>query len=248
MGTTSVGVRASEELASFYAETGLAGRVGYGANPAVLLVDMQVQWNDPSRRLGADMGPALEAIGTLVDAAREHDVPVVYVWSAWSADGSDTGRWSAKIPALSDIELGSDGADIHPRVAPHPGDRLVLKKGPSGFFNTPLEDVLHELGIDTLLIAGASTSGCIRATTIDALQYGFRAIVAPEVVGDRAVSPHEANLLDIDAKYADVVPLTDVLGYIDRLPDDLPARRAAADPPRKTPAGGAETFGAEVGA
>jgi maleamate amidohydrolase len=242
----NVGVQANEELGSFYVKTGLAGRVGYGAHPAVLLVDMQVQWNKPERRLGSDMGPLLEAAGALVDTAREHDVPIVYVWSCWEADGSDSGRWIQKIPALGEVEPGSDGAQIHPRVQPHPGDALVLKKGPSGFFNTPLEGVLHDLGVDTLLIAGASTSGCIRATAIDALQYGFRAILPHEAIGDRAASPHEANLLDIDAKYGDVVELDEVLAYVEGLPEDVEARRAAAEPPRKTPPGAYEVFAATV--
>jgi maleamate amidohydrolase len=242
----NVGVQASEELGAFYVRTGLAGRVGYGTHPAVLLVDMQVQWNKPERRLGSNMGTLLEAAGTLVDAARERDVPIVYVWSCWEADGSDSGRWIAKIPALGEVEPGSDGAEIHPRVQPQPGDPLVLKKGPSGFFNTPLEGVLHELGVDTLLIVGASTSGCIRATAIDALQYGFRAILPHEAIGDRASGPHAANLLDIDAKYGDVVELEEVLAYVAGLPDDVAARRAAADPPRKTPAGSVEVYGAAV--
>jgi nicotinamidase-related amidase len=194
---------------------------------------VQVQWNDPNRRLGADMGPAVEAIGTLVDAAREHRIPLVYVWSAWSADGSDAGRWLSKIPALTDVTLESDGSEIHPRVAPQAGDHLVLKKGPSGFFNTPLDDVLRELQVDTVLLAGATTSGCIRATAIDCLQYGYRTIVASETVGDRAEGAHKANLVDIHAKYADVVPLKEVLTYLRRLPPTVEQRRATAEPPRK---------------
>jgi nicotinamidase-related amidase len=229
-------LEADPEISGFYESTGLMGRVGFGHNPAVLLIDMQVQWNDPNRRLGADMGPALDAIGELVDTARETAVPVVYVWSAWEADGSDAGRWVEKIPALVDIAPGTDGAEIHPRVTPRTGDPLVMKKGPSGFFNTPLDEVLHDLEVDTLLVAGASTSGCVRATTIDCLQYGYRTIVAADVVGDRALAPHEANLLDIDAKYADVTDLAKVLDYMRSLPAPE-SRREAAEPPRKTPAG-----------
>jgi maleamate amidohydrolase len=223
--------------------TGLSGRVGFGRHPAVLLIDVQVQWNDPNRRLGADMGSTVEAIGTLVDAAREHQIPLVYVWSAWSPDGSDAGRWVSKIPALTGVTLESDGTDIHPRVAPRAGDHMVLKKGPSGFFNTPLDDVLRELQVDTLLLAGASTSGCIRATAIDCLQYGYRTIVASETVGDRAEGPHKANLVDIDAKYADVVSLKEVLTYLRRLPPTVEQRRATAEPPRRIPQGESSVFG-----
>jgi reactive intermediate/imine deaminase len=242
---TTTGAQPGSELGRFYRATGLAGRVGFGSHPAVLLVDMQVHWNDPQRRLGADMGPAVDAIGELVDTARARDVPVVYVWSAWRADGGDAGRWIEKIPALSDITPDSDGARIHPRVAPRVGDPLVLKKGPSGFFHTPLDAVLRGLGVDTLLLAGASTSGCIRATAIDGLQHGYRTIVAADVVGDRAQGPHEANLLDIDAKYADVVPLGEVLDYLGRLAPEIGVRRAAADAPRPIPAGSLVTCGGD---
>ena len=120
---------------------------------------------------------------------------------------------------------------------------MVLKKGPSGFFNTPLDDVLRELQVDTLLLAGASTSGCIRATAIDCLQYGYRTIVASETVGDRAEGPHKANLVDIDAKYADVVSLKEVLTYLRRLPPTVEQRRATAEPPRRIPQGESSVFG-----
>lgn len=242
---TTLGVDADSEIGAFYEQTGLAGRVGVGKNPAVLLIDMQVQWNDPDRRLGADMGPALDSIGQLVDRAREYDVPVVYVSSAWEPDGSDAGIWTSKIPALTDIAIGSDGAEIHPRVTPQPGDHLVMKKGPSGFFNTPLDGVLRELGVDTILLAGASTSGCVRASAIDCMQHGYRTLVAAEAVGDRALAPHEANLLDIDAKYADVVTLDAVLAYMASLPS-VEERRIAAAAPRPTPAGGHTVFGTEA--
>jgi maleamate amidohydrolase len=148
----------------------------------------------------------------------------------------------SKIPALTDVTPDSDGSDIHPRVAPQAGDHMVMKKGPSGFFNTPLDDVLRQLQVDTLLLAGASTSGCIRATAIDCLQYGYRTIVASDAVGDRAEGPHTANLVDIDAKYADVMPLEEVLAYLRRLPPTVEQRRATAEPPRKIPPGESSVF------
>jgi nicotinamidase-related amidase len=124
-----------------------------------------------------------------------------------------------------------------------PGDRLVLKKGPSGFFNTPLDEVLRHLQVDTVLLAGATTSGCIRATAIDCLQYGYRTIVACETVGDRAEGPHEANLVDTDAKYADVVSLKEVLTYLRRLPPAVEQRRVNAEPPRRIHRGESSVFG-----
>jgi nicotinamidase-related amidase len=232
--------QAAPDLTQFYAETGLAGRVGFGANPAVVVIDMQVGWNDPARRLGADMTPAIEACEELLAAARAKEVPAVYVWSCW--DDEDAGYWQSKIPALSELTPDSDGVAIHPRVAPRPGDAIVLKKGPSGFFKTPLAEVLAEARVDTVLLVGASTSGCVRATAIDSLSHGYRTILPAEAVGDRAEAPHLANLLDIDAKYGDVVELAEVLDYLNGLPADVEERRAASGAPRPVAMGSRKTW------
>lgn len=241
----AVGVQTNPELSDFYQQTGLAGRAGLGDHPAVVLVDMQAGWYDPERRLGADMDSSLAAAVELVTAARAANVAVVYVWSAWNAGAQDSGRWVDKIPALAELTLGTDGTEIHPAVAPQSGDPMILKKGPSGFFNTPLVEVLDELGVDTVLLAGASTSGCIRATSIDSMSNGFRTVLPAEAVGDRRPAPHEANLFDIDAKYGDVVPLRAVLEYLAALERDPEARRRAAEPRTPTAAGALSHFAAE---
>lgn len=238
-----VGMKKSQsEIYARYQDRGIGGRTGFGKNPAVVLVDMLASFYDESRNLGADMEESLEAASTLVTAARGKNVPIVYVWSAWDQGARNSGRWVEKIPSLTELTLGSPGIEIHPKIAPEDGDTMVLKKGPSAFFNTPLYEALTNIQIDTVLLCGASTSGCIRATAIDSLSHGFRTVVPAEAVGDRAAQPHLANLFDIDAKYADVVPLEAVLTHFGELRPDFARRRAEAEEPRMVGRGTAEVW------
>jgi nicotinamidase-related amidase len=123
-----------------------------------------------------------------------------------------------KVPALAALQLGGPWAEIDPRLGRRDDETVLVKKGASGFFGTNLVSVLVSQGVDSVILCGATTSGCIRATAIDLLQYGFPTIVPRECVGDRAQAPHEANLFDIQAKYADVVGLEDALAYVERVP------------------------------
>jgi nicotinamidase-related amidase len=238
----------SAALGAVYRERGLGGRVGFGQSPAVVIVDMQAGFNDVTCPLGADMSASLDAVAELLAAAREKEVPAVYVWSAWNEAAEDSGRWREKIAGLAAIALGSPNAEIASQIAPRAGDTLVLKKGPSGFFNTPLDDVLREARIDTVILTGASTSGCIRATAIDSLSHGYRTVLPAEAVGDRAEDPHRSNLFDIDAKYGDVLPLETVLHYLGELEPEPERRRAAADTPPRVPRGEATVCGTAVSA
>jgi maleamate amidohydrolase len=207
------------DVQQFYSERGIGARVGFGNAPCLLIVDMQVVFNDPASRLGADMSEGLEAIGDLLELAREKGVMVVYIQTAWEKDLRDAGVWAKKIPSLADVELGSPGAEIHPRIAPIEGEHVVIKKGPSGFFGTHLAALLVSKGIDTVILTGASTSGCVRATVVDSMSNGFRTIVPIEAVGDRAEGPHWSSLFDIGAKYADVIPIAEVKSYLENLSD-----------------------------
>ena len=119
------------------------------------------------------------------------------------------------MPSLGDLQVGGRWVEIDPRLAPREDETIVLKKGASAFFGTNLAAILVSQGIDSVVLCGATTSGCVRATAIDLLQYGFPAMVPRECVGDRAQAPHEANLFDIHAKYADVVSLEDALAYVE---------------------------------
>ena len=135
----------------------------------------------------------------------------------------DGGLWLQKVPSLGDLQIGGRWVEIDPRLEPREDETIVLKKGASAFFGTNLPAILVSQGVDSVILCGATTSGCIRATAIDLLQYGYPTLVPRECVGDRAQAPHEANLFDINAKYADVVPLDDVLEYVASVPGTVGA-------------------------
>lgn len=202
----------TEEL---YRARGFDTRVGYGARPAVLVIDMARAFCDPSYKVGCDQTPTVEAIARLLVVARAASIPVYYTTIAYRPDGQDGGVFVKKIPALLELQLDDPAAtQIDPRIAPAEGEVVIEKKYPSAFFGTSLGSMLVARGVDTLILSGCSTSGCIRATAIDAVSYGYRVIVPEEAVSDRAPGPHYANLFDINAKYGDVVPLAEVLEHL----------------------------------
>ena len=199
----------------FYRARGFGTRVGYGERPALLVIDMARAFCDPSFKVGCDQTPTVEAIAQLLSAARAGAVPVYYTTIAYLPDGQDGGVFVRKIPSLLDLQLDDPAAtEIDPRIAPAEGEVVVEKKYPSAFFGTSLASMLVSRGLDTLILSGCSTSGCIRATAIDAVSHGYRVIVPEEAVSDRAPGPHYANLFDINAKYGDVVPLAEVLDHL----------------------------------
>lgn len=200
-----------------YEERGIGNRVGFGSRPAVLVIDMSVAFNDPAYRVGADQTEAVNAIATLLQEARPRSVPVIFFTTAYQSDGLDGGMFGRKIPALLDLRVGDPGVEIDPRLAPATGEAVITKKFSSAFFQTHLPSLLVALGVDTVILTGCSTSGCVRATAVDAVSYGYRVIVPLECVSDRAEGPHYANLFDIDSKYGDVVPLAEVLARLSGL-------------------------------
>ncbi len=186
---------------------------------------------DPSFQVGADQTGAVEAIARLLVPARTQGVPVCFTTVAYRPDGRDGGRFVEKIPALRELLVDAPAAtEIDPRIAPVDGELVLVKKYPSAFFHTHLVSLLIADRIDTVIITGCSTSGCIRATAVDAISYGFRVAVPEEAVSDRWQGPHEASLFDIDAKYGDVLPLSEVVDYLERLPAPLGPRRTTGDP------------------
>jgi nicotinamidase-related amidase len=140
---------------------------------------------------------------------------VIFTTIGYEPSLKDGGLWLQKVPSLGDLQIGGRWVEIDPRLEPRTDETIVLKKGASAFFGTNLPAILVSQSVDSVILCGATTSGCIRATAIDLLQYGYPTLVPRECVGDRAQAPHEANLFDIDAKYADVVPLDDVLDYVE---------------------------------
>jgi nicotinamidase-related amidase len=209
----------SDEAAKeVYEKAGLGQAVTRGERPAVVVIDFTCGFTDPECTLGADMTAEVEATRRLLDAARVKGVPIVYTTIGFEKSGKDGGLWLQKVPALGDLELGGRWVDVDPRLDRRDDEPIVVKKGASGFFGTNLASILVSQGVDTVILCGATTSGCVRATAIDLLQYGWPTLVPRECVGDRAQAPHEANLFDIQAKYADVVPLEDALDYVASVP------------------------------
>jgi len=188
--------------------------VGMGERPALLVIDLINAFTDPSSNLGADVDDVLEQTERLLEAFRERDLPRYFTTVAFEESYGDAGMFVEKVPALKELRLGTDRVEVDDRIEPIDDERVILKKYASAFFGTDLQSELTTNRVDTLVIAGVTTSGCVRATAVDSLQHGYRTIVPADAVGDRAEGPHRANLLDIDAKYGDVVQTDAVLEEI----------------------------------
>jgi nicotinamidase-related amidase len=207
-----------EDARRIYEESGLGASVTLGTRPGVLVVDFSRGFTDPECALGSDLTPQVDATRRVLEAARAKGLPVVFTTIGFDASLKDGGLWMQKVPTLAALQMGGKWVEIDPRLEPREDETVIVKKGASGFFGTNLATVLVTQGVDTVVLCGATTSGCIRATAIDLLQYGWPTLVPRECVGDRAQAPHDANLFDIDAKYADVVSVEEALGYLESVP------------------------------
>ncbi|MGI9408518.1 MAG: isochorismatase family protein [Hyphomicrobiaceae bacterium] len=191
---------------------------GYGSRPAVLVIDfIRAYTTVGAPFFGQGVVDAVAHSRPLLEAARKAQVPVIYTKVLYHPSGIDGGLFVKKVPALRMLVEGEPLAEIDPSIPPEPEDLVIIKNYPSPFFGTSLNSTLMGLGIDTLILIGCSTSGCVRAGAIDAVQYGYRVVVPRECVGDRHDGPHDANLFDINAKYGDVVSTEDVIGYLDTI-------------------------------
>jgi nicotinamidase-related amidase len=197
-----------------YERKGFASRSGYGRRPALVVVDFINGFTDPTTPLGGDFAWEINATRRLLEAFRGAKLPVFYTTVAYAEDMHDAGVFVKKVPALAILQKGSRLIEVDQRIEPLAGEKVLTKKYASAFFGTSLDVDLRLLGVDTVILAGCTTSGCIRASAIDSLQYGYHTIVVRQAVGDRAAGPHEANLFDIDAKCGDVVDMTDALDYL----------------------------------
>jgi maleamate amidohydrolase len=204
-----------EQARRIYTAARLGMSVGRGSRPAILVVDFSCGFTDPSCTLGSDLTPQVHATRRLLDRARANRVPVIFTTVGYEPGLKDAGLWPRKAPALAQLQLGGPWVRIDPRLEPRADETIVLKKGVSAFFGTNLAAILLAQKIDSVVLCGATTSGCVRATAVDLLQYGYPTLVPRECVGDRAPGPHEANLFDIHSKYADVVSLEEALEYVD---------------------------------
>lgn len=202
-------------------------RIGFGRKPALLVIDFMKAYTTPGAPLFAQgVVEAVARTPELLAAARQAGMPVIHTNILYRAPNCvDGGVWIRKAPVMAALVPGNPLAEFCDGVEPLPGELVVTKQYASAFFGTSLAPMLHADGIDTVVLAGCSTSGCIRASAVDAVQHGFRTIVVRDCVGDRHPGPHEANLFDIDAKYGDVIGLKEALDEIRR------ARRTAAFEP-----------------
>ena len=200
-----------------YQGRGFQRRVGYGSRPALVHIDLANAWTRPGHAFSCDgMATIIPAVQALNEAARPKGIPIVYTTTAYAVTegpSSDMGLWHHKIP-VEVLQLGTDAVAIDERIAPEPGEHVIVKKHASAFFGTHLANMLRAAGVDTVIITGVTMAGCVRHTTEDAIGYGFRPIVVRECVGDRVAGVVEWNLFDIDAKFGDVEPLETVLDYL----------------------------------
>jgi maleamate amidohydrolase len=203
----------------FYETAGFQGRVGFGQRPAVLVIDLAKAWVDPSQTLGSDLSGVVQQTTRILKVAREAGVPVAFTTMAFEDGLADLPRvLLAKTPHLAELTRNSDLIALHEDLQRDPRrEPLIVKPRASAFFATNLLTILNDWRVDTCIIVGCSTSGCIRATAESSINYGFHTIVPREAVGDRSASAHEANLFDIDARYGDIVGVDEVLDYIKTL-------------------------------
>ncbi len=200
-----------------YQGRGFQRRIGFGERPALIHIDLANAWTRPGNPFTCDgMDVIIPGVQQLNVAAREKGIPIVYTTTAYAVTegpNSDMGLWHHKIP-VEVLQLGTEAVAIDERIAPEPGEHVIVKKHASAFFGTHLANTLKAAGVDTVIITGVTMAGCVRHTTEDAIGYGFRPIVVRECVGDRVAGVTEWNLFDIDAKFGDVEPLETVLGYL----------------------------------
>jgi maleamate amidohydrolase len=205
----------AEDRQATYERASMDTRVGYGERPALLVVDLQRGFTDPANPLGGDLSAIVERTNRLLEAAHGSEVPVVLTRIVTTHEaGSDYGIWQEKIPRLDTLTAGSTWVELDERLDLAAEDHVLDKRQASAFHGTELSSMLVAWGVDTLVVAGCTTSGCVRASVVDACAHGYRAIVAEAAVGDRARGPHEANLFDMNAKYGDVRPVEEVVTYL----------------------------------
>jgi maleamate amidohydrolase len=200
------------------------GTIEPGERPAVLVVDLQYAFTDPDFPMGGSelVERAVENTARLLETARSAGVPVYQTVVAWRDDGSDIGLWPIKLPRLREVTLDSRWGQVDDRVWDD-SDVLLVKKWPSFFHGTPLFSLLTAAQRDTVIVTGCMTSGCVRATTVDAFSYGFRTLVPEDCVGDQGREGHESNLRDVHRRYAEVTTADEVIAYLGRVREGVPA-------------------------
>ncbi|WCB94915.1 N-carbamoylsarcosine amidase [Baekduia alba] len=205
---------------TIYQERGFQRRVGFGERPALVHIDLANAWTRPGHAFSCDhMDVIIPAVQRLNVAARAKGCPIVYTTTAYDVvDGSvsDMGLWAQKIP-LETLAIGSEAVAIDDRIAPEPGEQVIVKKRASGFHGTNLSSFLNAQGVDTVIVTGVTMAGCVRHSVEDAIAEGFRPIVVREAVGDRVPGVVQWNLFDLDAKFGDVESVDRVVEYLEQI-------------------------------
>ena len=210
----------------FFRQRGFGIKIGFGERPALIVIDMVKGFTNPDMPLGANLDSQLAAQSPMIEVAHERNIPVIFSTVIYyDADIKDAGLWGIKMKGSFSLKAGTEAVNVDPRLDVRPSDSLLVKKYASCFFGTDLLSRLVNQRVDTLIITGCTTSGCVRATAVDAVQNGFRPMVVREAVGDRSAAAHEQSLFDLNAKYADVVSLDETLQYMRTVGHNKPAAR-----------------------
>jgi nicotinamidase-related amidase len=199
----------------FFAERGFGMRIGFGEKPAVIVIDVINAFTDPDMMLGANLDDEIAETNQVLDAAHARGTPVIFTTVMYEdKDFKDAGIWALKQKGVMTLKAGTPEVETDARLHREADDSLLSKKYASCFYGTDLVSRLMAHGVDTLIITGCTTSGCVRATAVDACQVGFRPVVVREAVGDRSQAAHDQSLFDLNAKYADVVSTGEVVQYL----------------------------------
>ena len=202
-----------------YQKQGFGNSSGIGHRPALLIIDFVNGFANPDQFGGGNIGEAIDSTRGLLAEARALGLPIAYTRVVYADDGSDAGVFTLKAPALAQLTENAFASQVVDQLTPRDGEYIVRKTQPSAFFGTNLTAWFVSKGVDTVIVTGCTTSGCVRASVIDSMSYNFRTVVASDCVGDRALGPHEANLFDMEQKYADLMTSSEIMAILhDRAP------------------------------
>jgi maleamate amidohydrolase len=203
-----------DEIQHLYTQQGFSGELGYGKNPAILIRDLTLAFTDPNSKLAISMEGQIESTKQLITNAAAKGIPVVFTKSIYDPNHSFSQLWGGKFPSLQVLDRHGLWVKIHPELADFTFDMVNATVYINDFYQSPLEEFLTQRKIDTVILAGTTTSGSIRATAVEALQRGYRVLIPKETVGDRSETLHSSTLLDLNARYADVLKLNEVLASL----------------------------------
>lgn len=203
---------------AFFKERGFGKLLGFGEKSGLIVVDLINGFTNPSMPMGSDLTGQIEQTNKLLNIMHEMNLPIFFTTISYDDDSlADSGIWFQKMEGLKTLKSSTEAVDVDPRLDYRPGDGLIVKKYASAFFGTDLIARLNANNIDTVIIVGCTTCGCIRATAVDALQLGYRPIVVEDAVGDRSQASHEQSLFDLRQKYADVLTTSEVIENITKM-------------------------------